>query len=126
VNSDLADGLGNLASRILTMVKNYFDGRPPRPALDLTPWGTVDERRSFLGAQEVFGDTDPPIESFVSPNSEVKDPLTLVKRGFERNFEAMKFSQAIADLWSGIARVDNFLSTNEPWKLAKDPDPEKR
>ncbi|MEW6207867.1 MAG: methionine--tRNA ligase, partial [Acidobacteriota bacterium] len=30
-NSDLANGLGNLASRTLTMVRNYFDGRPPRP-----------------------------------------------------------------------------------------------
>lgn len=32
VNSDLANGLGNLASRTLTMIRNYFDGRPPRPA----------------------------------------------------------------------------------------------
>jgi methionyl-tRNA synthetase len=30
-NADLANGLGNLASRTLTMVRNYFDGRPPRP-----------------------------------------------------------------------------------------------
>ena len=34
VNSDLADGLGNLASRTLTMVRNYFDGTPPRPSGD--------------------------------------------------------------------------------------------
>lgn len=32
VNADLADGLGNLASRTLTMVRNYFEGRAPRPA----------------------------------------------------------------------------------------------
>jgi methionyl-tRNA synthetase len=30
VNGDLANGLGNLASRTLTMVKNYFAGVPPR------------------------------------------------------------------------------------------------
>jgi methionyl-tRNA synthetase len=29
VNSDLADGLGNLASRTLTMIRNYFDGIAP-------------------------------------------------------------------------------------------------
>ena len=34
VNADLADGLGNLASRTLTMVRSYFDGIPPRPAGD--------------------------------------------------------------------------------------------
>ncbi|HEY7546355.1 MAG TPA: methionine--tRNA ligase, partial [Blastocatellia bacterium] len=32
VNSDLANGLGNLASRVLTMIRNYFCGLPPRPA----------------------------------------------------------------------------------------------
>jgi methionyl-tRNA synthetase len=30
VNADLANGLGNLASRTLTMVRNYFDGQAPR------------------------------------------------------------------------------------------------
>lgn len=30
VNADLANGLGNLASRTLTMIRNYFDGNTPR------------------------------------------------------------------------------------------------
>ena len=30
-NADLANGLGNLASRVLTMVNQYFDGTMPRP-----------------------------------------------------------------------------------------------
>src|ERR1044071_8322111 len=30
VNADLANGLGNLASRTLTMVRNYFGGEVPR------------------------------------------------------------------------------------------------
>ena len=34
VNADLADGLGNLASRTLTMIKNYFEGQPPRRFAD--------------------------------------------------------------------------------------------
>ena len=37
VNADLADGLGNLASRTLTMVRNYFDGFVPRPAAGAHP-----------------------------------------------------------------------------------------
>jgi len=31
VNADLAGGLGNLASRTLTMVRNYCDGVIPSP-----------------------------------------------------------------------------------------------
>ncbi len=30
INADLANGLGNLASRTLTMIRNYFDGVTPR------------------------------------------------------------------------------------------------
>jgi methionyl-tRNA synthetase len=39
-NSDLANGLGNLASRTLTMINQYRDGvipEPPDPAIDGTP-----------------------------------------------------------------------------------------
>src|SRR5438046_9313805 len=32
-NSDLANGLGNLASRTLTMIETYFDGKIPDPLL---------------------------------------------------------------------------------------------
>jgi methionyl-tRNA synthetase len=31
-NADLANGLGNLASRVLAMIDSYFDGEVPRPA----------------------------------------------------------------------------------------------
>jgi len=30
-NADLANGLGNLASRVLSMIASYFDGRVPEP-----------------------------------------------------------------------------------------------
>ena len=31
-NSDLANGLGNLANRVLTMIQNYFEGEIPEPS----------------------------------------------------------------------------------------------
>ncbi|HWC70000.1 MAG TPA: class I tRNA ligase family protein, partial [Actinomycetota bacterium] len=33
-NADLANGLGNLASRVLAMLGSYFDGVVPQPAVD--------------------------------------------------------------------------------------------
>ena len=33
-NADLANGLGNLASRVLAMLGSYFEGRVPEPALE--------------------------------------------------------------------------------------------
>jgi methionyl-tRNA synthetase len=51
INADLANGLGNLASRTLTMVKNYFGGVPPR-----VDSGRYDEgvRQSIAAARERF------------------------------------------------------------------------
>jgi methionyl-tRNA synthetase len=91
-NSDLADGLGNLASRTLTMVRNYFDGHPPR-----------------LKNQE---------------QSEIEDVSSRIeeaKRRFDEEFGALNLSRGLEGAWAGIARVDKFITDNQPWKLAKDP-----
>lgn len=44
-NSDLANGLGNLASRTLNMIQQYFDSRCPESAGDKTIAQTADEAR---------------------------------------------------------------------------------
>lgn len=87
VNSDLADGLGNLASRTLTMIRNYCEGRPPR----------------------VSDDT-----------GGVRAGLEESKAKFNEEFAALNFSRALEAAWSGLARVDKFITDNQPWKLAKD------
>ena len=92
VNSDLADGLGNLASRTLTMVRNYCVGDPPRPS------------------------SEESVEA-----SEVKLRIEDSKRRFDEEFGALNFSRALEAAWAGIARVDKFITDNQPWKLAKDP-----
>jgi len=88
VNSDLADGLGNLASRTLTMIRNYCEGRPPRAAVD---------------------------------DAEVRDGIAEAKKKFDEEFASLNFSRALEAAWSGLARVDKFITGNQPWKLAKDP-----
>ena len=92
INSDLADGLGNLASRTLTMVRNYFEGVAPRPAGDESE-DTID----------------------------VRDRIEEAKARFDEEFDALSFSRALEAAWAGIARVDKFITDNQPWKLAKDP-----
>jgi methionyl-tRNA synthetase len=91
INSDLANGLGNLASRTLTMVKNYFDGVPPRV---------------FAGeAEDAKG---------------VREAIERAKTKFAEEFSALNFSRALEAAWAGIASVDKFITDNQPWKLAKD------
>ncbi len=91
-NSDLADGLGNLASRTLTMIRNYFGGVPPRPGID----HDEDARDVALHI----------VES---------------KRRFDGEFNALNFSRALEAAWAGIARSDKFITDKQPWKLAKEP-----
>ncbi|HEX8186292.1 MAG TPA: methionine--tRNA ligase, partial [Blastocatellia bacterium] len=92
VNADLADGLGNLASRTLTMVRNYFDGNLPRPSGD--------------------GPDDA---------TDVRNRIEEAKARFDEEFNAFNFSRALEAAWTGIARVDKFITDNRPWVLAKDP-----
>ena len=92
VNSDLADGLGNLASRTLTMIRNYFDGVVPRPR-----------------------------EGSDSIQEDVPDFINTARSRFDSEFEALNFSRSLEAAWSGIARVDKFITDRQPWKLAKDP-----
>ncbi|MFY9609983.1 MAG: methionine--tRNA ligase [Blastocatellia bacterium] len=87
VNSDLADGLGNLASRTLTMIRNYCDGRPPRISDD---------------------------------NGGVRTGLEEAKTKFDEEFDSLNLSRALEAAWSGLARIDKFITDNQPWKLAKD------
>jgi methionyl-tRNA synthetase len=91
VNADLANGLGNLASRTLTMVRNYFDGVPPR---------VFDAE-----AQDARG---------------VREAVEQAKLKFAEEFGVLNFSRALESAWAGIASVDKYITDNQPWKLAKD------
>ncbi|MFY9557696.1 MAG: methionine--tRNA ligase, partial [Blastocatellia bacterium] len=90
-NSDLADGLGNLASRTLTMIRNYFAGAAPRVVAVL--------------------DRD---------SEDVRVRLEEAKRRFDEEVRDLNFSRALEAAWGGIARVDKFITDSQPWKLAKD------
>jgi methionyl-tRNA synthetase len=97
VNADLADGIGNLSSRTLTMVKNYFEGRVPRNLPDTASAAIVEAAGS------------------------VREAVEQASQKFEAEFSDMNFSRAIEAAWAAIATVDKFISDTQPWKLAKQP-----
>ncbi len=92
-NSDLANGLGNLASRTLTMINRYFKGEVPRPSPEL-----ADEVIREIAAKVVIPECD-------------------------RFFTDYHFSAALESIWIRlIAAVDKYIVTNEPWSLAEKKD----
>ncbi len=96
-NSDLANGYGNLISRILNMIHQYFDGRVPSSAYGLV--GTT----IFRDGMEKIGGTPETADEFEYKLNSAAD---------SHNFSAfLEITQQF------IKRVDQFLSDKKPWKL---------
>ena len=91
-NSDLANGLGNLASRTLTMIDRYFAGEVPAPTGTKTPRDETVEARA------------------------VRDIGTCLIQ-----YDQLAFSPALVTVWGLIAEVDKYLVLQQPWALAEDP-----
>jgi len=92
-NSDLANDLGNLVSRTVTMIHRYFDGLVPGEDVGLA-------RRTeelALGNQ-----TEALIHSVRSAVG------------------SFQFSSALREIWDAIGGVNRYLVLRQPWALAKD------
>ena len=101
-NSDLANGLGNLASRVLTMVHQYFESRIPRPSP---------------------GHSDSPANALRTVARQ--DIWAAVGNQAAREsgqYNDLKFSDALQTIWRLISHVDAYLVQRKPWVLAKNPD----
>ncbi len=98
-NSDLANGLGNLASRTLTMINRYFKGEVPYPA------GTASKTTGDAAIAETAGRTI---------------------REFGDLFDQFQFSRALETAWGLVAAVDKYIVENEPWALGEKQDDESR
>jgi len=93
-NADLANGLGNLCSRTLTMIDLYFDGKIPDSA------DFVDDAQIRQIAMLVAGD----------------DAARAGARGY---FNAFDFSRGVEAIWTLVSAVDAYLATERPWILAE-------
>jgi methionyl-tRNA synthetase len=98
-NSDLANGLGNLASRTLTMINRYFKGEVPYPSHNAA------RRRA-----------DDVIERTAHDVIEEYNAL----------FDQFQFSKALEVAWSLVAAVDKYIVENEPWALGEKQDEDSR
>jgi methionyl-tRNA synthetase len=85
-NGDLANGYGNLVSRVVNMVHKYFDG-------------VVPETWSESAAE-----------------STLRENATRTIAEFGRAFDDLNFSDALKSLWLLVAETDGYLTANAPWK----------
>jgi methionyl-tRNA synthetase len=98
-NADLANGLGNLASRTLTMIRRYFRGEVPYPS------AAVSQKAGDNAIAE-------------SARKVITECNTL--------FDQYQFSRALEVAWGLVAAVDKYIVENEPWALGEKQDEESR
>jgi methionyl-tRNA synthetase len=91
-NSDLANGLGNLLSRILTMIDRYCESTIPN--------------------------SDP--DYFSKDDNHPKHSIVRLGSHLDSEFERLSFNNLLLLITSRVSDVDVFVDRQEPWKLAKD------
>jgi methionyl-tRNA synthetase len=95
-NSDLANGLGNLASRTAAMIEKNCAGKTPKPgALQVQDTALAKEAQATIG--EVM-----------------------------EHYEKLEFSRGLEVIWSLISAADKYLTVEKPWSLGESGDEQQR
>ncbi|WP_289183661.1 methionine--tRNA ligase [uncultured Dubosiella sp.] len=89
INSDLANILGNLVSRTISMVNKYFDGEITNP--------------------KVY---DPVDEGLISTALETKEKV-------EEKMEDLQVGAALDEIFKLLRRTNKYIDETSPWVLAK-------
>ncbi len=90
INSDLANGLGNLVSRTVAMVEKYFGGTLP--------------------AEREAGDFD---EELINAAVSLSDAV-------DEYVDKTQLNNALAEIFKVVSRANKYIDETTPWILAKD------
>ncbi len=90
--AELANGFGNLASRVIAMLQRYFDGVVPSPTTAASTEAEIAVQRS------------------------VADAASAAHAAIDR----FAIHDALAAVWSVVDELNGYITEQEPWALAKD------
>lgn len=91
MNYDLANDLGNLVNRTVSMINKYFGGEVPE----------------YNGAQNDF---DADLERTVKESIEK----------YEHSMDDLQFNRALEAIWTIVSRTNKYIDETTPWILARE------
>lgn len=92
INSDLANKLGNLVNRTLSMQNKYFNGE--------------------VTNTEIYEPID----------DELKELAMATVKSVDEKMNELRVADAISDIFNLLSRSNKYIDETTPWALAKDPD----
>ena len=98
VNVRLANELGNLASRTLTMLHKYFGGRSPE---------------SWKPAALADADARAALQALLASCEEAHREVAAA-------YQDLRLHEAVAHAWQPVVRANEFIERLKPWAVAKD------
>ncbi|HYL59970.1 MAG TPA: class I tRNA ligase family protein, partial [Candidatus Acidoferrales bacterium] len=112
-NADLANDLGNLTSRVLSMVQRYFEG-----AITAAPTSIPSDLGVDTNDAGYFLD----LTSLSHGEPRKHEKLSFDWRGeVDSSLNQLDFKGALDNIWDRVSRTNHYVVATSPFTLAKDP-----